>query len=484
MIRFGPLGIPLSSKGRTLKDGVQDVHMLGLSAMEVQFLRVHTNERFASEDEIGHKIREIPEGIIIQVIQEGEQGDNVIWDLNHAIENGDILVSFSSPIAPSYSMLKDIGNLAKELDVMLSLHTPYHMNLCAEPEQARTSILWNIWGGVMASAMDATAVITNIGVPHPSGPAVSVRNLTRNIDEILKQFKKLRINAKIGLQPSPKPEIYGTIDEVLAICKRYDGDVIPILNFPNIHLRLGGALKDQTDFKEIVNKIRPFYRRLPFYAQFAGVESSPTGEIYYSPIKRGELKFDPFAEYLIESAPDMTIISISPLVEHDAMYMKLIYERILAKKEMKKKKIEVKHKLPKKPIPPPKAKPKGKPIKPPAKKPTRPPAKKLVPKKPVVKKLAPKKPEAKKPAPKKPVAKPVLPIRAKPKSVPKAVPKVVAKPKPKPMPKKPVVKAKPVIGPKPRPAPKKPAKPKTKTPPGKKPTPVKKPTRPKTGKGR
>jgi deoxyribonuclease-4 len=181
------------------------------------------------------------------VIQEGDQGDTVIWDINHTIENGDILVSFSSPIAPSYSMLKDIGNLAKELDVMLSLHTPYHMKLCGDKEQAASSILWNIWGGVMASAMDAAVVITNIGVPQSSGPAASAKNLVRNIDEILKQFKKLRINAKLGLQPSPKPEIYGTLDEILAICKRYHGEVIPILNFPNIHLRMGGVLKDQSD---------------------------------------------------------------------------------------------------------------------------------------------------------------------------------------------------------------------------------------------
>ena len=462
MIRFGPLGIPLSSKGRTLKDGVQDVHMLGLSAMEVQFLRVHTNERFAADDEVGHKIRELPEGIIIQVIQEGDQGDNVIWDLNHVIENGDILVSFSSPIAPSYGMLKDIGNLAKELDVMLSLHTPYHMNMCADQAGARTSVLWNIWGGVMASAMDASVVITNMGVPHPSGPSVTTKNLIRNIDEILKQFKKLRINTKLGLQPSPKPDIYGTLDDLLNICKRYNGDVIPILNFPNIHLRMGGALKDQTDFRDVVNRVRQYYKRMPFYSQFAGVESSPSGEIYYSPIKRGELKFDPFAEYLIDSAPDMTVISISPLVEHDAMYMKLIYERILAKKEMKKKKVEVKHKPPKKPAPPPK--PKGKPTKPTVEKPS--------------------KPLAKKPVPKKPLAnKP--PVKGKPKPAPDVRPKQATIPKPKPIPKKkPMAKVKPVAKPKPKQAPKKPAATKPKAPPKNKSVQAKRPARPKTGKGR
>ena len=44
MIRFGPAGIPLSCKGRTLKDGIEDVHNLGLNAMEVQMVRVNVVE--------------------------------------------------------------------------------------------------------------------------------------------------------------------------------------------------------------------------------------------------------------------------------------------------------------------------------------------------------------------------------------------------------------------------------------------------------
>ena len=60
MIRFGPSGIPLSCKGRTLRDGIEDVHNLGLTAMEIQLVRVNLNERFASDEDIGHTIREVP----------------------------------------------------------------------------------------------------------------------------------------------------------------------------------------------------------------------------------------------------------------------------------------------------------------------------------------------------------------------------------------------------------------------------------------
>ena len=38
MIRIGPAGIPLSSRAKTLADGLRDVKKVGLNAMELQLL--------------------------------------------------------------------------------------------------------------------------------------------------------------------------------------------------------------------------------------------------------------------------------------------------------------------------------------------------------------------------------------------------------------------------------------------------------------
>ena len=45
--------------------------------------------------------------------------------------------------------------------------------------------------------------------------------------------------------------------------------------------------------------------------------------LHYTQIKKSDLKFEPFAEFLAEEGDwlDITIISDSPLLEHDAMYM-------------------------------------------------------------------------------------------------------------------------------------------------------------------
>ena len=64
MFRFGLAGIPLSCKGRTLKDAIEDTHRMGLHALEIQFLRVNVQERNVI-DEVGLKPREVEDSIIL-----------------------------------------------------------------------------------------------------------------------------------------------------------------------------------------------------------------------------------------------------------------------------------------------------------------------------------------------------------------------------------------------------------------------------------
>ena len=91
MIRFGPAGIPLSCKGRTLKDGIEDVHNLSLTAMEIQMVRARTTPVYPEDEEIGLTIKDI-EGLIVEIIRDGES----ITDPNEPIEEDDELIMMTS----------------------------------------------------------------------------------------------------------------------------------------------------------------------------------------------------------------------------------------------------------------------------------------------------------------------------------------------------------------------------------------------------
>ena len=123
-IRFGPAGIPLSCKGRTLKDGIEDVHALELNAMEIQLVRA-----------VGEVL-----------------GD-----------------------------LAEINELSKELDVSLSVHAPYYMDLTGSPKMVERSIENLKWSAEIAEKLGASVVTTHIGINHTKNQKKTLESVVRNV---------------------------------------------------------------------------------------------------------------------------------------------------------------------------------------------------------------------------------------------------------------------------------------------------------------
>ncbi len=330
MIRFGPSGIPLSCKGRTLRDGIEDVHNLGLTAMEVQLVRVNVNERFASDEDAGHAVREVPGELVVRIARREDGGTRFFSDLHTPIEAGDTLYYLASGIARDYLELEELGVIARELDIELSLHAPYYMDFADVDGLAQRSMDSILWGGLLAHALQARTVVTHLGRYGDLEPAAALQRVKDNLASVLERYRAARLTPSIGLEASGLQEVVGGVDELLWLAKELKG-VVPVLNFAHIHAREGGILRRPEDFEAVFQKVRKVSDD-HFHAHFSGVEHAAGNEIRYTPIKKGDLRFEPLAESLLESSHDLTLISSSPLLEHDAMYMRVILDRVVAKK--------------------------------------------------------------------------------------------------------------------------------------------------------
>ncbi|MCK4457073.1 MAG: TIM barrel protein [Thermoplasmata archaeon] len=333
MIRFGPAGIPLSCKGRTLRDGIEDVHNLGLTAMEVQLVRVGLVERHATEEEVGIAARDIPNALIVEIVREEGSRKKVIAKLDAEVMKGDLLHILASGIAKDYHELVELGRLSRDLDIELSLHTPYYMDLIGIEDMGERSMDSVKWGGLLANEMGAKVVVTHLGLYGDLTNRQAGIRVRKNLDSILKWFRSRRIKAKLGLESSGRQEVFGSLKEIISLCEKYKG-VIPVLNFSHIHSREGGSLRTSEDFQKLFDKFKKHVRG-HFHTHFSGVEHADGNELRYTPIKKGDLRFEPLAECILDNNYDITLISGSPLLEHDAMYMKVILERVLARRVAK-----------------------------------------------------------------------------------------------------------------------------------------------------
>ncbi len=337
MIRFGPAGIPLSCKGRTLKDGIEDVHNLGLTAMEAQLVRAHVQERACEPEEVGVKPRNLTTDMVIEIVRKKGEKDEVIADLDEPIKKGDTLVALSSGIARSYHELRQLRQMADELDVALSIHTPYYMDLVGEGELSFRSMDSIKWGGLMAQELGATIVVTHMGLYGDVSPKTAQKHIKDKIQTLSKWYKKRGIDVPIGLELSGRQEIFGSLPEVIKTCKEVGG-VTPVVNFAHYHARESGLLREPKDFTKLLDEVEDFVDGA-VYSHFSGVEHEAGNEKRFTSIKKGDLRFEPLAEAIVDRNQPITIISGSPLLEHDAMYMKVILERVLAKRVSKETKV-------------------------------------------------------------------------------------------------------------------------------------------------
>src|SRR6266704_211346 len=309
VIRFGPSGIPLSCKGRTLRDGIEDIHNLGLTAMDVQ---------------LGRK---------------EDRKEVLISSLDEKIEKGDVLYSLASGIAGDYQELQRLGDLARELDIELSLHTPYYMDLADADGLAQKSVQSVVWGGMLAEAMGSPIVVTHLGMFGELAPKEAMTRIAKNLRLIRDAYKKGKIHARLGIEASGRTEVVGSLDEILTLVKNAKG-ILPVLNFAHVHARGFGLFKRPEDFDDVLSKLEKVSDGGHIHSHFSGVEHADGNELRYTPIKKGDLRFEPLAECLLDEDYDLTIVSSSPLLEHDAMYMKVILERVLAKRLMRPTKPE------------------------------------------------------------------------------------------------------------------------------------------------
>jgi deoxyribonuclease IV len=332
VIRFGPAGIPLSCKGRTLRDGIADVHHLGLTAMEVQFIKVNPLTRLAFDEEVGKLPRELLLQLIMNVGPSDHQGGTPsLAALTSPIKKRDSLTTLTWSLAKDYPDLQQTKALARALDTDLTLHAPYYVDFFGSSDAREQSTRQIQWAGVLAQGLGARLAVTHLGFYGGGDRGDSIQELTHIVTDLsdwLKNYSKGTV--RLAIEPSGHPDVFGSREEVLDLVRHVRGTV-PVLNLPHLAARERRSFEDATQLEPV---IKEFVAATvgPLYLNFSGVEFYGSGEFRLTPIKRGLVRFDPLAEILAERDYDVTVISSSPLLEHDGMYMKLLYERALTRR--------------------------------------------------------------------------------------------------------------------------------------------------------
>jgi deoxyribonuclease-4 len=275
MIRIGQAGIPLSCKGRTNKDGIVYTHReLDLNAIEVQFVR----------------------GLYVMSDEEGE------FIRNYALEN----------------------------DIEVHVHAPYYINLAGNSEEIDMSFEKIMKAGQMADNIGAETIVIHPGFYGEYSEKKTMKLIVKNSKKVTGMLRKEKVKAKIGIETMGKQKVFGSLDEIIEVCKSVK-DIVPVIDLGHIHARENGSLKERNDFEEIFEKLKPLKLK-KYLIHVTGVLYENGNEFYHIPIKRGDMPIAPLIEVILDNRYDVTLISESPLLEHDAVYIRLQVEKAIMKR--------------------------------------------------------------------------------------------------------------------------------------------------------
>lgn len=282
-VKLGPAGVPLSCKGRTIVEGMDDIIALGLETMEAQTVRLIQPQHFE------------------QYWQAGVLANKADFEMNiHGPYYAELL---GNRVSRGRSLAKIEATLqaARTINARhITLHTGHY--------------------GDFGRGTAANEQVANIF----SSVVQRVHDIWHDDEDEFPVFPWIKDGtpSKIGVETSGRQELWGSLEEVLEVVNHVEG-TIPVLNIAHIHARGHGRMKTSEDYGELFDMVRESIGTKEFYCHFSGVEHRTGNAMHYTQIKKSDLNFEPLAEFIVEDGGwlDITLISDSPLLEHDAMYM-------------------------------------------------------------------------------------------------------------------------------------------------------------------
>lgn len=230
---------------------------------------------------------------------------------------------------------KKIAEKAQEHGIIMSVHSPYYINLATPEEEKRAgNINYILQSAQLVKFLGGDRVVVHSGALGK----MTREEATEKAKECLKIVRGEMINAgfsdvRLCIETMGKINQLGNLEEVMELCQ-VDDSFLPCIDFGHLNARTLGGLKTKADFEEIFDAIENKLgneRLKVFHSHFSKIEYTKGGEkkhLTYEDAVYGP-DFDFVAEIMAERDIGATIICESAGTQaEDALIMKKIYEKI------------------------------------------------------------------------------------------------------------------------------------------------------------
>lgn len=266
-MRFGPAGYP--SEGKTPEGSLRYTKEIGLSALEVEFVR-------------------------------------------------------GARITPERA--RAIGEAAKALDIRLSCHAPYFVSFNSEEPETRVKSIGWVMDTVRAAHELGAYIIVIHAASYGKSPDTALDSVVEGLLKCKEKMDDEGIKDVIlGIETMGKKGQFGTLKEISKIMDSVGG-VRPVLDVAHVHARDGGCLKTKEDMSRLIGEFFPLCGDIAHF-HISGIKYGDKGEISHLPLSSKDPDMQLLADVLADSEQDCTFICESPLIAEDAVVFRDMFPR-------------------------------------------------------------------------------------------------------------------------------------------------------------
>lgn len=273
-LRIGTAGIPASTKPRNSLNAIERLAELGLKHMEIEFVRG---------------------------VRMGEE------------------------------TARNLGQLAKDHDISLTVHAPYYVNLNSrEPEKIEASKKRIIQAATAGAWAGAKSVTFHAAYYHDDDHEVVYEKVAEGMTDLLKQLEQEDIDIRLSPETTGGLTQFGTLEELVRLGSDLPG-VYPCIDFSHLYARSIGEFNSYEQFVEALNLVRDKLGPQALQEQhihLSGIEYGPRGEKHHLPFEETELKYEDVLRALVDKNVKGWITCESPILEDDALILQQLYKEM------------------------------------------------------------------------------------------------------------------------------------------------------------
>ncbi len=238
-------------------------------------------------------------------------------------------LEFGRGIRQNFPLMKQVGDLAAQLGLVLTAHAPYYINLNSKDpkiiEKSYQAILET------ARALDVArgwSMVFHPGYYLEDQPQFVFPRIQKHIERILQLAGKEALKVWIRPELMGKKSQFGTLYELVELSGNLGGSILPCIDLSHWHARTG----KNNSYDEVERILKMIDRGIGedvlknMHIHFSGIEFSGAGEKRHTIFRKCGVRYREILKVLYDYDVGGVLVCESPNIEGDLLMLKLIYD--------------------------------------------------------------------------------------------------------------------------------------------------------------